>query len=136
MGRDKRDAITKADLARAEGIAGLEFSKNEREAAANVPEVQLLQTEFDAVGRRRLELAREIAAGGDPRDNPALLREFQQSVRDSEKDRIAIIHQELALSPYLPIFENLFLGHMKTRFGRRTSGTVELQKRRNSPGLT
>lgn len=40
-----------------------------------------------------------------------------KSVRDSERDRIAIIHQELALSPYLPIFENIFLGHMKTRFG-------------------
>ncbi|MDR3258850.1 MAG: sugar ABC transporter ATP-binding protein, partial [Fusobacteriaceae bacterium] len=40
-----------------------------------------------------------------------------RSVKDSEKDGIAIIHQELALSPYLSIYENIFLGHMKTRFG-------------------
>ena len=38
-------------------------------------------------------------------------------VKDSEKDGLAIIHQELALSPYLSIYENIFLGHMKTRFG-------------------
>ncbi|MCL2209008.1 MAG: ATP-binding cassette domain-containing protein [Treponema sp.] len=40
-----------------------------------------------------------------------------QSVRDSEKEGLAIIHQELALSPYLSIYENMFLGHMETRFG-------------------
>jgi putative multiple sugar transport system ATP-binding protein len=40
------------------------------------------------------------------------------SVKDSEKEGIAIIHQELALSPYLSIYENIFLGHMdKTPFG-------------------
>ncbi|HCM27009.1 MAG: ABC transporter ATP-binding protein [Treponema sp. GWB1_62_6] len=39
------------------------------------------------------------------------------SVKDSEKGGLAIIHQELALSPYLSIYENIFLGHMKTRFG-------------------
>ncbi|TCW61762.1 ATP-binding cassette domain-containing protein [Treponema sp. J25] len=39
------------------------------------------------------------------------------SVKDSERDGLAIIHQELALSPYLSIYENIFLGHMKTRFG-------------------
>jgi putative multiple sugar transport system ATP-binding protein len=39
------------------------------------------------------------------------------SVKDSEKEGLAIIHQELALSPYLPIYENIFLGHMETRFG-------------------
>ncbi len=39
------------------------------------------------------------------------------SVRDSEKVGLAIIHQELALSPYLSIYENMFLGHAKTRFG-------------------
>ncbi len=39
------------------------------------------------------------------------------SVKDSEKEGLAIIHQELALSPYLSIYENMFLGHMKTRFG-------------------
>lgn len=40
-----------------------------------------------------------------------------KSTKDSEVDGLAIIHQELTLSPYLPIFENLFLGHMKTKFG-------------------
>ncbi|GHU23557.1 xylose ABC transporter ATP-binding protein [Spirochaetia bacterium] len=39
------------------------------------------------------------------------------SVKDSEKEGLAIIHQELALSPYLSIYENIFLGHMNTRFG-------------------
>jgi putative multiple sugar transport system ATP-binding protein len=40
-----------------------------------------------------------------------------RSTKDSELDGLAIIHQELTLSPYLSIFENLFLGHMKTKFG-------------------
>jgi putative multiple sugar transport system ATP-binding protein len=40
-----------------------------------------------------------------------------RNVKDSEKEGIAIIYQELALSPYLSIYENIFLGHMKTRFG-------------------
>jgi putative multiple sugar transport system ATP-binding protein len=39
------------------------------------------------------------------------------SVKDSEKENLAIIHQELALSPYLSIYENIFLGHMNTWFG-------------------
>jgi len=39
------------------------------------------------------------------------------SVKDSEKEGLAIIHQELALSPYLSIYENIFLGHIKTKFG-------------------
>lgn len=39
------------------------------------------------------------------------------NVKDSEKEGLAIIHQELALSPYLSIYENIFLGHMKTRLG-------------------
>jgi len=39
------------------------------------------------------------------------------SVKDSEKEGLAIIHQELALSPYLSIYENIFLGHMRTKFG-------------------
>jgi putative multiple sugar transport system ATP-binding protein len=39
------------------------------------------------------------------------------NVKDSEKQGLAIIHQELALSPYLTIYENIFLGHMRTRFG-------------------
>jgi putative multiple sugar transport system ATP-binding protein len=40
-----------------------------------------------------------------------------RSVKDSEKEGLAIIHQELALSPYLSIYENIFLGHMKTHLG-------------------
>ncbi|MDD3366254.1 MAG: sugar ABC transporter ATP-binding protein [Sphaerochaetaceae bacterium] len=40
-----------------------------------------------------------------------------KSTRDSENDGLSIIHQELTLSPYLSIYENLFLGHMKTKFG-------------------
>jgi len=40
-----------------------------------------------------------------------------KSTRDSEHEGLAIIHQELTLSPYLSIYENLFLGHMKTTLG-------------------
>jgi len=39
------------------------------------------------------------------------------NVKESEKEGLAIIHQELALSPYLSIYENIFLGHMDTRLG-------------------
>ncbi|MDR2538149.1 MAG: sugar ABC transporter ATP-binding protein, partial [Bifidobacteriaceae bacterium] len=40
------------------------------------------------------------------------------SLRDSEKEGIVIIHQELALSPYLSIAENIFLGNeRRTKFG-------------------
>ncbi|MFP3091423.1 sugar ABC transporter ATP-binding protein [Treponema sp. TIM-1] len=42
---------------------------------------------------------------------------FYRNVKDSEREGLAIIHQELALSPYLSIYENIFLGHMETRFG-------------------
>lgn len=40
-----------------------------------------------------------------------------KSIRDSEKLGLTIIHQELALSPYLSIYENMFLGHMETKLG-------------------
>jgi putative multiple sugar transport system ATP-binding protein len=40
-----------------------------------------------------------------------------KSVRDSERVGLTIMHQELALSPYLSIYENMFLGHAKTKFG-------------------
>ncbi|SIQ39146.1 putative multiple sugar transport system ATP-binding protein [Alkalispirochaeta americana] len=40
-----------------------------------------------------------------------------RSVRDSEKVGLAIMHQELALSPYLSIYENIFLGHAETKWG-------------------
>lgn len=39
------------------------------------------------------------------------------SIRDSERLGIVIIHQELALVPYLSIGENMFLGNEQTGFG-------------------
>jgi putative multiple sugar transport system ATP-binding protein len=39
-------------------------------------------------------------------------------IRDSEKSGIVIIHQELALSPFLSIAENIFLGNEQQRGGR------------------
>jgi len=39
-------------------------------------------------------------------------------IRDSEKVGIVIIHQELALSPFLSIAENIFLGNEQQRGGR------------------
>ncbi|RKT31680.1 monosaccharide ABC transporter ATP-binding protein (CUT2 family) [Microbacterium sp. AG1240] len=40
-----------------------------------------------------------------------------RSINDSERDGIVIIHQELALSPYLSIAENIFLGNENARGG-------------------
>jgi putative multiple sugar transport system ATP-binding protein len=40
-----------------------------------------------------------------------------KSIRDSEARGIAIIHQELALSPYLSIAENIFLGNERSTRG-------------------
>lgn len=40
-----------------------------------------------------------------------------KSLKDSENKGIVIIHQELALSPYLSIKENIFLGNEQTKFG-------------------
>jgi putative multiple sugar transport system ATP-binding protein len=59
------------------------------------------------------------------------------SVKDSEKEGLAIIHQELALSPYLSIYENIFLGHMKTRMGIINWDTyiLESQKYLDQVGL-
>ncbi|MDQ0513656.1 ABC-type sugar transport system ATPase subunit [Mycoplasmoides fastidiosum] len=37
-----------------------------------------------------------------------------KNVKDSEKAGIAIIHQELSISPYLSIYENVYLGNLKT----------------------
>ncbi len=39
------------------------------------------------------------------------------NIRDSEEEGIVIIHQELALSPYLSIAENIFLGNEIRKFG-------------------
>ena len=38
-------------------------------------------------------------------------------IKQSERAGIAIIHQELALSPYLSIAENIFLGHERAKAG-------------------
>lgn len=40
-----------------------------------------------------------------------------KGVKSSEKAGIAIIHQELSISPYISICENLFLGDYITKFG-------------------
>jgi len=40
------------------------------------------------------------------------------SIKDSEKQGIVIIHQELALVPYLTIAENMFLGNERQKHGR------------------
>jgi putative multiple sugar transport system ATP-binding protein len=40
-----------------------------------------------------------------------------RDIRDSERHGIVIIHQELALSPYLSIAENIFLGNEQARRG-------------------
>lgn len=40
-----------------------------------------------------------------------------RNIRDSEAQGIVIIHQELALSPYMTIAENIFLGNEQTKFG-------------------
>ncbi|MDR0848937.1 MAG: ATP-binding cassette domain-containing protein [Propionibacteriaceae bacterium] len=40
-----------------------------------------------------------------------------KTIRDSERVGIVIIHQELALSPFLSISENIFLGNERSRLG-------------------
>ena len=40
-----------------------------------------------------------------------------RNIRDSEEKGIAFIHQELALSPYLSIAENIYLNHEITKYG-------------------
>ena len=39
-----------------------------------------------------------------------------REIRDSEREGIVIIHQELALVPYLSIGENMFLGNERGSF--------------------
>ncbi|MBT1634316.1 MULTISPECIES: multiple monosaccharide ABC transporter ATP-binding protein [Clavibacter] len=56
------------------------------------------------------------------------------SINDSERDGVVIIHQELALSPYLSIAENIFLGNEMSRGGvidwnRTNLEAVKLLKR-------
>jgi putative multiple sugar transport system ATP-binding protein len=40
-----------------------------------------------------------------------------RTIKDSEKAGIAFIHQELALSPYMTVAENIFLGNERSRNG-------------------
>ncbi|GAA3753930.1 sugar ABC transporter ATP-binding protein [Microbacterium kribbense] len=47
------------------------------------------------------------------------------SISDSEKAGIVIIHQELALSPYLSIAENIFIGNERATGGWIDWGTTE-----------
>ncbi len=49
-----------------------------------------------------------------------------KSIRDSEKIGIAIIHQELALSPFMTIAENIFLGNE-----RQTNGVIDWDETNN-----
>ena len=49
------------------------------------------------------------------------------NIKDSEKKGIVIIHQELALSPYLSIAENVFLGNEQTS----VSGVIDWTKTRS-----
>ncbi|MEX1307214.1 MAG: multiple monosaccharide ABC transporter ATP-binding protein [Eubacteriales bacterium] len=49
-----------------------------------------------------------------------------KSIRDSEKMGIAIIHQELALSPFMSIAENIFLGNE-----RQTNGVIDWDETNN-----
>ena len=48
-----------------------------------------------------------------------------RNIKDSESKGIVIIHQELALSPYLSIAENVFLGNE-----RQTNGVIDWVKTR------
>ena len=49
-----------------------------------------------------------------------------KGIRDSEKIGIAIIHQELALIPYLSVGENIFLGNERARSGVINWGKTHL----------
>ncbi|CAF0838296.1 unnamed protein product [Didymodactylos carnosus] len=42
---------------------------------------------------------------------------FYRSIKDSQVDGIAIVHQELATSPHLSVVENMFIGDYRSRFG-------------------
>lgn len=64
----------------------------------------------------------EISFEGEP-------CEFR-GIRDSEHRGIVIIHQELALSPYLSIAENIFLGNERSRRGVIDWGETNAQAAR------
>ena len=50
-----------------------------------------------------------------------------RNIKDSEKKGIVIIHQELALSPYLSIAENVFLGNEQLK----VNGVIDWTETRN-----
>ena len=50
-----------------------------------------------------------------------------KNIKDSEKKGIVIIHQELALSPYLSIAENVFLGNEQMK----VNGVIDWTQTRN-----
>ena len=50
-----------------------------------------------------------------------------RNIKDSEKKGIVIIHQELALSPYLSIAENIFLGNEQMK----VNGVIDWTQTRN-----
>ena len=52
-----------------------------------------------------------------------------RSIKDSEKVGIVIIHQELALIPYLSIAENMFIGNERAKNGVIDWGETEHQSR-------
>ncbi|MCL2580743.1 MAG: ATP-binding cassette domain-containing protein [Oscillospiraceae bacterium] len=64
-----------------------------------------------------------------------------KSIKDSEKRGIVIIHQELALIPYLSISENIFLGNEQAKGGvinwhltyQKTAGLLEKVGLRENP---
>ena len=55
---------------------------------------------------------------------------FYKTINDSEADGIVIIHQELALSPYLSIAENIFLGNENS-----TRGVIDWNKTNREAAL-
>jgi len=55
---------------------------------------------------------------------------FYKTINDSEADGIVIIHQELALSPYLSIAENIFLGNENA-----TRGVIDWNKTNREAAL-
>ena len=57
-----------------------------------------------------------------------------KNIKDSEREGIAIIHQELALSPYMSIAENIFLGNERQKNGiinwdQTNNQAIELMKK-------
>ena len=52
-----------------------------------------------------------------------------RDIRDSERVGIAIIHQELALQPYMSIAENLFLGNERHKSGFINWNRTQLEAR-------